>query len=261
MTIAIKFGDTANKTSITGVIYLDVVTSYRRQYGGKVTEHPLEAGASITDHYIANNKKFNIDGVITGVDFSTFDSNFTIDGETIFNRNENRTPVSIPDTPLIDKFIPDVIQQFISQSSPTPVLSGTAKNYNKEIEQGFSTILHGLYYNEDRKKWENRMTLVTLYELEGSAIVNTIENLAVTSFTVTEDAQSGEGLNFSMTLEQVTFVKLENAEAPSPAPGSRTARATTEKTNTGNANSDEGILDAKERDRKRAADLFEKARG
>lgn len=261
MTIAIKFGDSNVKTSITGVIYFDVVTKYQRQYGGKVTEHPLEAGASITDHYIANNKKYNIEGIISGVDFSTIDPNITIDGEPILNKNVNNTPVEIPSTPLIDKFIPDVISQFIGQASPTPVLTGNAKSYNKEIEQGLATVLHGLYYNEQRKKWENRMTLVTLFELDGPTISNTIENLAVTSFSVNEDAQTGDGLSFSMTLEQVTFVKLENAEAPRPAAGSKTGRATTNKTNGGNVNSDEGIVPPKERDRQYADDLFNKSMG
>ena len=240
MSLAIKFGDSNVNNSVTGVIYFDAVTDYSKQYGGKVTEHPIEAGASITDHYISSNKKYKIKGVISGIDFLSLPANHKIEDNEIFNKKEEITPVSIPSPSILDAFMPDVISQFLGNDPPSPVLSEQeVKDYRLEIENALEQILHGLYYNEDRKKWENRMTLVTLFELNGAEIPSKIiENLVITSFNIEETPETGDALFFDMSLEQVNFVTLESAEAPKPAPKTKAARATQEKKNEGIADSD-----------------------
>lgn len=249
MSLAIKFGDSNVNNSVTGVIYFDAVTDYSKQYGGKVTEHPLAAGASITDHYISSNKKYKIKGVISGIDFLSLPLNFKIDGEDIYNKKDYVLPVSIPSLNILDSFLPDVISQFLGTDSPSPIISPQAvKDYRLDIENALEQILHGLYYNEERKKWENRMTLVTLFELNGAEVPSKIiENLAITSFNIEENAESGDALFFDMSLEQITFAKLEKAEAPKPANKSKTARATQEKKNEGNVQTSDAAPQEEER--------------
>ena len=71
MSLALKFGDLqAGGSDIKGIIYFDAVTVYTKDYSGKVTSHPIEAGASISDHFVSDNPKFKISGVLSHVDWS-----------------------------------------------------------------------------------------------------------------------------------------------------------------------------------------------
>lgn len=236
MSLAIKFGDSTDPNSVSGVLYVDAVTKYDKTYGGKVTEHPIEAGASISDHYISSNPKFKITGVFSSVDFSSIPSQLSLDGERVSNSNFAPSAISVSDVgSKLLKYIPDVISQFMGGTGSSILSdSSSRKNYKMDIEMMMEKILTGLYYNENRKKWENRMTITTLFEMEGNIPTNSITDLVITSFSVSEDSDSGDALFFDMSLEQVKFVTLEKAEAPKAAKKSSTARSTADAKNKGN---------------------------
>lgn len=239
MSLAIKFGDESDKNSLSGAIYFDAVTDYSKVYAGKVTEHPIEAGASVSDHFISQNPKYRISGVISSVDFSVLTQGFSLDGTPVMNIN-SRPPaviVDISETKLRD-YIPGVIAQFLpSLGSQINISQESLMDHKDSVEQLLQELMNGLYYNEDRQRWENRMTTTTLYEIVGGVAVKPVKDLVMTNFSVKETVESGDALFVDMDFEQVRFVTLEKAEAPKAQKGTPEARATKGKSNKGKANS------------------------
>src|SRR5690606_29729368 len=112
MSLAIKFGDSTDQTSLSGAIYFDVVTQYNKNLGGRVTEHPIEAGASITDHYIFKNPVYSISGVISHIDFSPIASLLDLDGDPVMNNQTPPQPLVVNDLGAgLERFIPGVVGQ------------------------------------------------------------------------------------------------------------------------------------------------------
>ena len=52
-------------------LLFDSVTSWNRSYSGTVSEHPIDSGGSVADHFISANPTFTLSAVISGVDIST----------------------------------------------------------------------------------------------------------------------------------------------------------------------------------------------
>lgn len=236
MAIAIQFGDSNDNSSVSGVIYIDAVVRYEKRMGGKTAQHPIEAGASIVDHYISNNMALRLQGVVSSVDFSPIPSLVFLENESPLNFNPPPQEVSVGGLGSgLYSLLPDVVSQFLGNSqSEVSVDTFERESRKGEIEALMEDILHGLYFNEERRKWENRMTPVTLYEMGiGSFEPETIiEDLVITQFVSTEDVESGDALFFDMTLEKIQFVTLEEAEAPNPPRGSKAERTTSEKKET-----------------------------
>lgn len=235
MSLAIKFGDESDITALSGAIYFDVVTKYSKSLTGKVTDHPIEAGASITDHFISANPSFNISGVISHVDFSSIPSMVYLEGVPVKNNDPAPQPVVINNAAEgLSRLIPGVVSQFLpKQLSSVIAPSSPRQNHRGEIEQFFSDLMHGLVYNDSRKRWENRMTVCSLYEMDGAIPSNPIRDLICTSVQVDEDASSGDALYLNLSFEKVRFVTLEKVDAPKPQAKTSTARATAEKKNMG----------------------------
>lgn len=226
MSIAIAFGDMEDINSVSGAIYLSATTTYNRKYSGRVSEHPLESGVSVSDHYTSHNPIYNISGVISSVDFSNIPSMLVVDGQPILNNQSSPDIVSVNNTGgSLMSFIPASITQFIPKTLSLDVNMSVDVRDNKagEVEDLLKELMGGLYYSEERGKWENRMTPSKLFVIEGVSPNPPIENLVFTDVSVTEDENSGEELFVSMTLEQVRFVTLQDAEAPKPQPKSATA--------------------------------------
>jgi hypothetical protein len=237
MSLAIKFGDDTNTNSLSGVIYIDATTDFNRTYSGDVTKHPIEAGASVTDHFISSNPKITISGVISHVDFSQYPKQIKIDDLFAINANDYPTPVIVSDMgSSLAKFIPGSISQFIP---PIPqdvkVDQRSRVNYRDFIEILMREIITGLYYNEDKKRWENKMTPATIYVIERLTPLPFMKDLILTSFSVKENADSGEELFFDASFEQVKFVTLQKANAPKAAKKTADARATQKQENKGTA--------------------------
>ena len=238
MSLAIKFGDSTDISSLSGAVYFDAVTSFKKSYGGKVTEHPLEAGAYISDHFISDNPKISIEGVISNVDFSNIPSTLTLDGTRVVNHKNN--PPNIPVTvngwgSKLKQFIPDIIGQFLPQvESDVRVDNRVRHNSTDDVDRLMKDLINGLYLNRTRNKWEIKMTPSTLYDVYGNTAMPNMDNLIVTKFQTDENVNNGDGLFFSMELEQVRFVTLESAEAPKPAKATPVGRQATEETKKGN---------------------------
>lgn len=227
MTIAVKFGDLSDPKQLSGFIFLDAVTSYSKAFDGRVTEHPVETGVSISDHFKSENPKFKIKGVISGVDLSPIPSTIILDGKFPLNANTPPTPVNINDMSSgLKRFLPDSISQFIPNTPPIVEVGAPRQDYKQDVETLLETLMNGIFFNEDRNRWENRMTISTIYEVEGSQLGRSYTNCVMTSYRVSEDVESGEGLFLELSFEQVRFATSERAEAPAPKKGSQEARGT-----------------------------------
>lgn len=234
MTLAVKFGDESSPSSLSGAIYLDVTTEWRRKYGGKVTSHPVEAGVEISDHFVSDNPKIHIKGVITSVDFSFIPSVTFLEGEPVINNNGKPQAVSVSGGGgNLRQFIPDVVSQFLPNIDPSIVMDTSGRTDHREAVESFmKELINGLHIGS-RGKWENRMSPSTLFIMEGATPVPFMDNLIVTNFQVDEDVEKGEALWVTLDMERVRFVNLESAEAPKPARGSKTDRQTAPSTNKG----------------------------
>jgi hypothetical protein len=216
MSLAIKFGDNNDPDQLSGFIYFDVVTKYSKQLSGKVTAHPLDAGANITDHYISENPKYNLVGVISSADISGIPSRISVDGESPLNVNPQSGAVIVNDSFFgVLSFIPDSGSQFMPSRPESVSIDSTQRtDYKDQINTLIAKLMTGLVYNEQEKKLRNRMTLITLYEFVDDILTIESEDLVMTGCSFEEDPDTGTGLFVTMSLEQVSFVTLEKTELP-----------------------------------------------
>lgn len=215
MTLAIKFGDSQKEGSISGVLFFDAVTEFSRIKSGKVTEHPIESGALITDHFISDNPTYEIKGIFSHVDFSPTPSMTLVDGDLAINQNHPPSPSYIDGGSVVDRFLPTSVGQFLSLGvRGVHIDSSPRTNFNREIEDLVYQLVNGVRWSNERGRWELNTTTAVLYEVENNTAINPIGDLVLTSFKVDEDADSGEALVVSMQLVQVMFVTSQDAEAP-----------------------------------------------
>lgn len=216
MSLAIKFGDNNDPNQLSGFIYFDVVTKYSKQLSGKVTSHPLDAGANITDHYISENPKYSIAGVISSADISGIPSSIFVDGESPLNVNRQGSAISVGSSGSgLLSFASNVASSFQSSRPERVTVDSTQRtDYRDQIQTLLETLMTGLVYSEQDKKLRNRMTLITLYEFYANILGVESDNLVMTSCSFEEDADTGSGLFVTMNLEQVGFVTLQKTELP-----------------------------------------------
>jgi hypothetical protein len=212
MTIAFKIGD--DTTPIKGLIYMDAVTSYTRSIGGKVTSHPVDSGVSVSDHFISDNAKFQVEGVITGVDLTGLSSLVKIGDDKPNNSRSKPTAAQITETEDVLKFLPSAVKQFFPGANPKVKAQKGDEVSLSEIEGILTTLLNGVFYNEVEKRWRNKMVTTTLYEMEGTNFKNARTDLIITEVSFREDVNTGEALYLSITLEKLRFVSLLKVDAP-----------------------------------------------
>lgn len=216
MTMAIRWGqtDTPNQS---GFIYFDAVSILTETHSGQVTKHPVDAGASITDHYIKENPKWTISAVISGIDISTGKYLIQdIDGNFAFNATQAPSPVSVQstDSSILTKFIPDSIGQFLPDRIPEVTMDSARADLLEQIKQGLISLTSGVIFNEQTGQFDSNIELVQLYEFDGSLLKKIINNLVITNITFNENTDSGFALFCDISFEQVTFAYLKKIEIP-----------------------------------------------
>lgn len=218
MSLGVKWGDPNNTEEPSGFIYLDSVVSYSQDHRGQVTKHPVDSGASITDHFIKENSIYTISGVISGTDLSAIPFGITDqEGNKPLNAQRQVEPVSLDfkGSKLL-QYIPDSIGQFLKKSSPTINVDQTTVrtdlNYEILVKDLLRGILNGVKYDPKKDRTVSNIQTVDLYEFDGTNIRDIISNLVITNFRIREDAETGDALFLDLTLEQVTFATLERVQ-------------------------------------------------
>lgn len=251
MSILLKIGDKESPAS--GLIYLNATTEYSRSFSGTLSSNPLDAGAKVSDHFTSDNPKFTIAGVISGVDFSPYPSKIELDGEKPLNVNESPEAVEVSN--LLSswgKLIPDSVGQFLPNTTPQIKMDTQERQDSKEgVETLLEEVMTSLFFNEKRNRFENKMTLVTMFEVENGNLGRSTGDLVITSYNVKEDPESGDALFISLTLEKARFSTLQTAEAPQPEKGTDVSKqaATTKDKGTVSGEKADAETKAKNNDR------------
>lgn len=213
MSLCLRWGD--NNTG--GLVFFDATTSLNRTIKGQVTKHPIALGSQIADHYISENKMISLSAVISGADIST--NTYLIrdlDDNAPYNSFEPPTAVSVnsTDQSVLQKFIPDSIGQFMSDSTPEVVVDSAREDLLEQIRTALEDLLSGEIFNDFTGQFEPNIQLVELYEFDGTILRKITDSLVITDLNFKEDTNSGYALYFDMKLEQVTFAFLKKAVIP-----------------------------------------------
>jgi hypothetical protein len=219
MSLGIKWGDPQKTDEPSGFIYLDAVTAYSQDYRGQVTKHPVDSGASITDHFVKENPIFTISGVVSGTDLSGIPWTITDqEGNKPINAQEQPVSISLNSSASgLLQYLPDSIGQFLSLSTPSVEVFGNTRTdltYEIVVKDLLKDVLSGIKYNPTKDKVESHIQIIDLYEFDKSNIRDIISDLVITSFRIREDQDTGDALFLDLTLEQVTFATLEKVEIP-----------------------------------------------
>ncbi len=219
MSLALRWGLDANgQTGVkAGFLYFDAVTAYTQTLNGSVTKHPIALGGSITDHFIRDNPRFTLSGIITGVDIST--QSYLIqdlDGNSPYNVFEPQDPVSVnsTDQSVLQRIIPDSIGQFLSDTTPEVVVAEGREPYIETIKEYLADLMSGFVYNEMTGGFDPDIQLVQLFEYQDALVRRIASNLVITGMNFKEDPNTGEALFVDLTLEQVTFAYLKRTNVP-----------------------------------------------
>lgn len=212
MTIALKIG--SQDSQIQGFIYLDAVTRYGRDLSGKVTSFPVDSGANISDHFISNNPKFTLEGVISDVDITGVSDTVRLDDQKPMNAKAK------PVTPVINEqqstlqFLPSAVKQFLDKTSANVSVDPSSQTTIPAIQMLLVELMKGVYYNSADNRWRNKMTATTLYEMEGSNFVNAHTDLVITNVGFEEDTETGDALKLSLSMEQIRLVNIDKTDMP-----------------------------------------------
>lgn len=243
MTIALKIGN--EDSQVQGFIYLDAVTRYDKDLSGKVTSFPVDSGANISDHFIANNPKFTLEGIVSDVDITGGSALVSLNGEKPLNSRNSPTSTQISPQQNALQFLPSSVKQFFERSSSAVAVDAFTQTNIPIVEMLFEELLRGTYYNSADNRWRHKMTPTTLYEMDGANFSNAKTDLIITNVSFSEDPDSGDALRISLTLEKVRFVTLEMEEVGKNAKSSTqnklagTKNKGTPATETGKTNTDD----------------------
>lgn len=216
MSLAIRVGNSEDKEVLSGLFYINATERYEITYQNRVTKHPLDSGASITDHVVMENPVFTIQGVISGVDVDLVYSQ--VYEEALGDKPMNVRPTPSQTTITKDenkfaKFIPDIVGQFLKSGGYNIQFIGSdedADTLQRSVLDLVVNTMTKITYNKTRNRYFNSVVPVTLYELgEKKDLVKAHKDLVITSFNIKEDAESGAALFFNMTLEQYRRVGIE----------------------------------------------------
>lgn len=215
MSLALRWGE--NNSEDGGFIFFDAVQVYTQDYSGQITQHPIDAGASITDHYIKANPKFTISAVITGVDVST--GSYLIqdlEGNFPFNVSFPPNPVSVnsTDNSVLSQFIPDSIGQFLPSTTPDVVMDPVRAEIIDQVRDALIDLTSGSKLNEETGQFDSNIQIVRLFEYKGTLLNRIVNNLVITSVRFNESPDTGYALYCDISFEQVTFAFLKKAEIP-----------------------------------------------
>lgn len=209
MSLAIQWGyyDSDTNPPVTeGFLYFSAVSSYKQSYTGSVSKHPIDGGGNITDHFTKENPIITISAVLSGVDISTkYKAIVDNNGNTPTNLKNAPDSVKVNSTDKsLVSLLPASIGQFFTPQKPKVVLAAQSVDTLDEIKNNLTELFNN-----------NKIELVKLFEYQGNNLRNKpIENLVITSLVFSEDVNSGQGLYFDITLEQITFASYKKTPIP-----------------------------------------------
>lgn len=176
------------------LIWIDAVTSFTETLSAQVSSHPISAGAKVTDHRIRENTEIQVSGVWSDADFN---NNRPL-GYVFMNNQSIVTPgienVSIAMYDLAPKYLPESISQYLGTGDPDVKFNNIqSKPISAKMVADRMRIAHR---NGD---------LMSLYSFFGNILEGVYINCQLINFTMNETPETGDCVEFSMSLEQIEF--------------------------------------------------------
>lgn len=194
------------------VLFLDAVTSYVKNRRSNISENPVDKARVVTDHVHKDNLNFTIKGVISSADFHSVYSKPTAYSEEFPHQvaSEFTAPVNEIDIEAGDSLLdllPGSIRQFMSEETQVTEVSGdTFRGYSHEVAR-----------DRLNQAWDNAEVLTILdydYDIHNGRTVNVrvFENCLIQNLVDTEDVETGDAYQFSMTLKEVRFANVKEVQ-------------------------------------------------
>ena len=210
-----------------GFLLFDSVTSWNRSYSGTVSEHPIDSGGSVADHFVSANPTFTLSAVISDVDISTT-SALLADADGNEPSNTNLPPSAVvvesTDASVLMKFIPSTVAQFLPDTTPSVVVDDFKGDIFGTTLEGVQDILANLIsgegVNQITGQWEAIIRPVFLYETDGFLTLvkklpaDDTKSLIMTNLSFREDTETGYSLYADMTFRLVRFANLKKVTLP-----------------------------------------------
>lgn len=213
MSLALRWDDDTGG----GLLYLDAVTLFTQDHSGKVTQHPIDAGGNVTDHFYKNNSRYRISAVISGVDIST-GSYLIQDNQGNLPYNTRTSPseasVNSTDSGVLRQFIPDSIGQFLSDQTPNVVTDAARTDLTEQIRDMLIGLVSGNILDQTTGQFKPNIQLIELYEFDVYLTTRITNRLVMTGVTFRETPDTGYALYCDFTFEQVSFASLKKVEIP-----------------------------------------------
>jgi hypothetical protein len=197
------------------LIHLSVITSYGLNYSNSVTAHPVENGSKISDHIQSENLKVSLNGVV--VDTDIFSGTNVVSVPAILEQNSDVILTAAGGAKV--KLGGDFVKQALLD----------ARN-NKEL----CTIIDGEVGVTGRATGK---------------VKNVYNNCVITSLSFSEGTDSGDGVEVSLTLEQIKLVTLREVVVNVPPQKQSAGKGTTGK-NKGNKKDDKPATNTPAQDTK-----------
>lgn len=166
------------------VINVTVITSYGKDYRNSVTSHAVENGSKISDHVQTENLSISIRGVVADADITGY--------TTVYSA-------------------PEVLEQ----NTAFRVVSSTQPS----VQTGGEAVRDALLAAFKNKELVS--VLEGMPSPQGSSVArkNTLSyhsDCVITNLSFAEDSDTGDAVEFSLTLEQIRRVKLREVVVNAP---------------------------------------------
>ena len=207
----------ALKSESGDFIYLDVVTGYSHTFQSQVSQHPVDGSGTVSDNVTKQNLVIKLKGSITGADFnsgkpkdlSAEDRKFIGVGQVVVE-GDIAGVIEVKSEDSFTNLLPDFAGQFFTDVLPTieGISEGRSASYSEAI---LFKVLES--FHEDKEN-------LTIFEFDSGARVGQRTDMFITGLSLSEATESGDAIEFDITLEQIKFssllevtVKIETAPA------------------------------------------------
>lgn len=193
------------------IVWLDAVLNKSESYTGSLTKHPVEGGSRISDHSILEPLRLSLTGVITDYDFNSR-------RPILPNAYDNKTPyndirqdsaanvtkiISNKQNPLFN-ILPEQIGNLSTRDNPViPTVEVSLVSQQKSL--AIKDILKTIRNNSED---------FTILGFKDGKLIDKFDFCVITSLEFPESEQTGDSVDFTLQVEQITRVYLKQGTTP-----------------------------------------------
>lgn len=208
------------------VVWIDAVTTFSESRAGRVTEHPVENGSVISDTIIKDAPSFSLSGIISNADLM-FGRPLDIENYDGVLNQTAFYPVKISGNKpgSLSKLLPESVSFFVSEDTPSVEFDGDLSKFDFAAK-----------VKERLRKAHNDGESLALMEFDSGLIKDMLVDLYIQNISFNETPDTGDALEFSLTLTKVVKVTLQSAKVGSVSAANYGSNASGSKSSTTTAN-------------------------